>query len=97
MIVSFQLEWVCDKAALPSLAQSIFFCGSIVGGLLFGMIADRYGRVPALVGTNMLGFIGGIASAYSFNFVSFAIFRFIVGFAFDNCYTMMYILGMLFV
>lgn len=88
-----QQEWVCDKAALPSLAQSIFFCGAIVGGLLFGVIADRYGRIPALVGTNMLGFIGGIASAYSFNFISFAFFRFIVGFAFDNCFTMMYILG----
>lgn len=90
-----QLEWVCDKAALPSLAQSIFFCGAIVGGLMFGVIADRYGRIPALVGTNMLGFIGGIASAYSFNFISFAFFRFIVGFAFDNCFTMMYILGII--
>lgn len=87
---------MCDKAALPSFAQSIFFCGAIVGGLLFGVIADRYGRIPALVGTNMLGFIGGIASAYSFSFVSFAFFRFIVGFAFDNCFTMMYILGKIF-
>ncbi|XP_055311192.1 solute carrier family 22 member 13-like [Sitodiplosis mosellana] len=90
--ISTELEWVCDKAALPSFAQSIFFCGAIVGGLLFGVIADRYGRIPALVGTNMLGFIGGIATAYSFDFISFAFFRFIVGFAFDNCFTMMYIL-----
>lgn len=70
------------------------YCAFIfVGGLLFGIIADRYGRIPALVGTNMLGFIGGIATAYSFNFISFAFSRFIVGFAFDNCFTMMYILG----
>lgn len=60
---------------------------------MFGVIADRYGRIPALVGTNMLGFIGGIASAYSYSFISFSICRFIVGFAFDNCFTMMYILG----
>lgn len=92
-IYILQQEWVCDHAALPSFAQSAFFCGAIVGGLLFGLIADRYGRIPALVGTNLLGFIGGVGTAFSYNFVSFCVFRFIVGFAFDNCFTMMYILG----
>lgn len=86
---------MCEHAALPALAQSIFFCGAIVGGLMFGLIADRYGRIPALVGTNLLGFVGGVLSAFSYNFTSFAFFRFVLGFAFDNCFTMMYILGKL--
>lgn len=54
-----QLDWVCDNAYLPTLSQSIFFCGAIVGGLLFGWIADRYGRIPALAGCNLIGFVAG--------------------------------------
>ncbi|XP_015590141.1 organic cation transporter protein [Cephus cinctus] len=90
--VATELEWVCDNAALPTLAQSVFFVGAIFGGLIFGWIADRYGRIPALVGTNMAGFLAGIATVFSTSFWQFALCRFLVGLAFDNCFTMMYIL-----
>jgi MFS family permease len=46
----FQLDWVCEKDNLPATAQAIFFCGAIFGGLIFGWIADKYGRIPALMG-----------------------------------------------
>nr|CAH7757724.1 unnamed protein product [Callosobruchus chinensis] len=62
--ISTELDWVCDNSALPSTAQSIFFCGAILGGLVFGWLADRFGRIPALVGTNVAGFIGGIATTF---------------------------------
>ncbi|XP_001604048.2 organic cation transporter protein [Nasonia vitripennis] len=90
--VATELEWVCENAALPTFAQSIFFVGAIFGGLIFGWIADRYGRIPALVGTNLVGFISGIATIFAGNFWEFAACRFFFGFAFDNCFTMMYIL-----
>ncbi|KAJ8948973.1 hypothetical protein NQ318_022997, partial [Aromia moschata] len=85
-------NWVCENSALPSTAQSVFFCGAILGGLVFGWIADRYGRIPALVGTNLTGFVGGVATAFCSSFWSFCVCRFLVGMAFDNCFTMMYIL-----
>lgn len=87
------MEWVCDKAALPSVAQSVFFCGAILGGLVFGWVADRYGRIPALTGTNIVGFAAGVGTAFVTNFWQFSLCRFLVGMAFDNCFTMMYILG----
>ncbi|XP_034244931.1 organic cation transporter protein [Thrips palmi] len=90
--IAAELEWVCDNAALPNVAQSVFFGGAIVGGLLFGWVADRWGRVPALVGSNMVGLAAGIATAWAGSFWVFALCRFFVGFAFDNCFTMMYIL-----
>ncbi|XP_067647894.1 organic cation transporter protein isoform X2 [Eurosta solidaginis] len=90
--VATEQNWVCDDDALPTYAQSIFFLGAIVGGLLFGWIADKFGRIPALVGCNLIGFAAGVATAFTMNFWQFALMRFFVGFAFDNCFTMMYIL-----
>ncbi|XP_014228129.1 organic cation transporter protein-like [Trichogramma pretiosum] len=90
--IATELEWVCDNAALPTFAQSIFFVGAIFGGLIFGWIADRYGRIPALVGANCVGFVSGCATMLATNFWQFALCRFVFGFAFDNCFTMMYIL-----
>nr|CAD7198155.1 unnamed protein product [Timema douglasi] len=90
--LSPQLGWVCDQAALASVAQAVFFCGAILGGLVFGWIADRYGRIPALVGTNTVGLVAGVATAFCNTFWAFCLCRFLVGLAFDNCFTMMYIL-----
>ncbi|KAL5272987.1 hypothetical protein ACFFRR_000016 [Megaselia abdita] len=90
--IASQNDWVCEKQSLSTIAQSFFFGGAIIGGLLFGYIADRGGRIPALIGSNILGFIAGIGTAYSNNFWQFSLARFFAGFAFDNCFTMMYIL-----
>ncbi|XP_054732900.1 carcinine transporter [Anastrepha obliqua] len=90
--VATEQNWVCEHDALPTYAQSIFFMGAIVGGLLFGWIADKFGRIPALVGCNLIGFAAGVGTAFTTNFWQFALMRFFVGFAFDNCFTMMYIL-----
>ena len=88
-----QLNWVCDEGGKAPLAQALFFCGSITGGLLLGYIADRYGRIPALVLCNLIGALAGVITAFSYNFIVFAFSRFLLGVAFDNCFTLMYILG----
>lgn len=87
------MDWVCDKSYYPNLAQSIYYVGSICGGLLFGFIADNYGRIPALIGCNLFGAIAGMTTVFSNNFWQFALCRFFVGFAFDGCFAMLYILG----
>ncbi|CAH2101687.1 unnamed protein product [Euphydryas editha] len=89
--IATQLGWVCDKDEYPATAQAIFFCGSILGGLIFGWIADKFGRIPAIVGTNMAGFIAGIGTAFSNSFWSFCVCRFLAGLAYDNCFIIMYI------
>lgn len=90
--IATEQNWVCENAALPHTAQAIFFGGAILGGLIFGWLADRFGRIPALVGSNLVGFISGIATTLCSSFLGFCICRFLVGMAFDNCFTMMYIL-----
>ncbi|XP_066602022.1 carcinine transporter-like [Prorops nasuta] len=90
--IAAELEWVCDKTYLGSAAQSAFFFGSIIGGLIFGYIADHHGRIPALVSCNGVGFFASIATAFCNSFWSFCICRFIVGASFDNCFNILFII-----
>ncbi|GAB1867834.1 Solute carrier family 22 member 3 [Camponotus japonicus] len=83
--IAAELDWVCDQEYLISTAQSIFFCGSIVGGFLFGWIADHKGRIPALMLCNGVALLASIATASANTFWSFAVCRFLTGLAFDNC------------
>lgn len=80
-----------------TLAQSIFFVGAIFGGILFGAISDKYGRIPVLLGTTAFAFVGGISTIFSSTFWHFCVSRFLVGFAFDNIYVMAYILVLEFI
>ncbi|KAJ2943248.1 hypothetical protein O0L34_g12053 [Tuta absoluta] len=91
--IATELDWVCEKDSFASTAQAVFFCGAIVGGFIFGYIADKYGRIPALVGSNMAGFLAGVGTAFSDSFWSFCVCRFLVGLAYDNCFIIMYIVA----
>ena len=42
----FQMDWVCGDSWKAPLTQGIHFAGGAVGTLLFGLFADRYGRLP---------------------------------------------------
>ncbi|XP_057336891.1 carcinine transporter-like [Microplitis mediator] len=90
--IAAELEWVCDKNYLSSAAQSAFFIGSIIGGFIFGYIADHYGRIPALVSCNAVGFFASVATAFCDNFWTFALARLVVGSSFDNCFNILFII-----
>ncbi|CAG4958225.1 unnamed protein product [Colias eurytheme] len=85
-------EWVCDKASLVPWTQSISFLGSIVGGILCGTLADRYGRLPVLILANAFGAIGNIASMFTSGFWDFAACRFVAGMCVDSCFILIFIL-----
>lgn len=90
--ISSELGWVCDRGNNQARAQSLFSVGAIVGCLIFGWVADRYGRIPAAVFSNLLGFIGGFSSSFTNNFIQFTICRFIMGMAYDTNLVMVYVL-----
>ena len=47
-IFSFQLDLVCDNKWWPSTSTSLFYVGSLIGNVLFGVIADKYVFFPLL-------------------------------------------------
>lgn len=90
--ISSELGWVCNKSSYQANAQAIFFSGSVFGGLLFGYIADKYGRLPVIIGSNMIGCAAGLISSFARNFAEFATCRFFMGMAYDSCMMIMYLL-----
>jgi MFS family permease len=59
---------------------SITLIAAAVGGLVFGVIADRYGRVKALIYSVLIYAVFTAACGFARNIVELAIFRVLLGF-----------------
>ena len=68
-----------DALAYGGYATSIFLIGWATGGLVFGVIGDRYGRAKTMLWTILIYSICTGLSAFSQGFWDFAFYRFITG------------------
>ncbi|XP_037950517.1 organic cation transporter protein [Teleopsis dalmanni] len=92
--ITSELNWICDSAWKLTLGQSMFFVGSVVGSLIFGFLADLWGRMPILIIANLVAMAGNILTIFGTTLPLFCLFRFISGLATDSNFVMMYILVM---
>src|SRR6201986_3573295 len=60
-------------------AATFYLGGAVFGAILFGYLTDRLGRKKLFLVTLATYSLATIASAFSWNFVSFSIFRFFTG------------------
>ncbi|XP_030370478.1 organic cation transporter protein-like [Scaptodrosophila lebanonensis] len=90
--INAEMNWVCDDAYKARIGQSLFFVGSLLGTLTFGLLGDRLGRVPTLILANQCGFIGDFCTSYAANLTQFAVCRFISGWSADANFYLMFIL-----
>uniref|UniRef100_A0A087Y8F3 Si:dkey-166k12.1 n=1 Tax=Poecilia formosa TaxID=48698 RepID=A0A087Y8F3_POEFO len=88
-------EWdlVCSKAGLNSLGSSIYMFGLLVGSVLFGAMADRYGRRLVLLLSIALQTVFGVAVAFAPNFPVYVILRFAVGTTISGVIINAFVLG----
>jgi OCT family organic cation transporter-like MFS transporter 4/5 len=86
------LNWVCQNAWKSATGQSAYFVGSVFGTLLFGFLADHYGRLPVLISANLVAAFGTILTIFSQNVYFFTFSRLVTGFSCDADLYMMYIL-----
>lgn len=92
LTAAFQFNWVCKSDWIPSLGQSIFFTGSVIGTLAFGVLSDHIGRLHVLAASNLCAFFGNVCTILSRNPATFILSRFLAGFATDSNFVMMYII-----
>lgn len=82
---------MCDQRWKATVGQSLFFVGSVFG-VLFGVLADRVGRLPVLILANLTALAGNLATMFSSDLMTFAAARFVSGLATDSNFVMLYIL-----
>ena len=61
------------------LLDAIIFLGMMVGGYLWGSLSDLIGRRSCLITSLTVNGIFGLASAFSPNYTTFLLFRFLSG------------------
>ncbi|HSY74472.1 MAG TPA: MFS transporter, partial [Dongiaceae bacterium] len=54
--------------------------GMLVGGIAFGILGDRIGRVAILFGSILLYSVANIANGFAHSIEAYAVWRFIAGF-----------------
>ncbi|XP_049731493.1 solute carrier family 22 member 16 [Elephas maximus indicus] len=76
-------EWdlVCHREWLAKVIQPMFMLGVLLGALIFGYLSDRVGRRLILWSTSIGKFLFGIAVAFTFDYYSFMVTRFLLAMA----------------
>jgi MFS family permease len=69
------------------LAASCYLAGAVLGAFLFGWLTDRLGRKKLFTVTLLVYLLATAATALSWNFWSFALFRFLTGAGIGGEYT----------
>ncbi|XP_068432785.1 organic cation transporter protein [Clinocottus analis] len=88
-------EWnlVCDSASLNNMASSIYMFGLLVGAVVFGSLADKYGRRNIILVNLASQAVFGVGSAFAPNFYVYIALRFVVGTSISGVIMNAFVLG----
>ncbi|XP_069501068.1 solute carrier family 22 member 20-like [Ambystoma mexicanum] len=69
---------------MRDMAQSVFMAGVLIGAVVFGRLADRFGRRALLIWSYLQMGIAGTCVAFLPTFSCYCVFRFLTGMAFSG-------------
>ncbi|XP_075994141.1 solute carrier family 22 member 13-like [Genypterus blacodes] len=76
-----EFDLVCDKRSLHKISQAIYMGGFLIGALVFGSVADRFGRRFAVLLAILLLVLFSVGNAFSPNIYIFMVLNFFCGFS----------------
>jgi len=79
------VQWPHISKFQYSLLSSLTFAGELLGGLLWALISDRFGRRLPWIGTAAMAACVGMLSAFAPCFHALLILRFVLGMAIGSC------------
>lgn len=88
-------EWdlVCENASLNNMGASIYMFGLLVGAVVFGHLADKYGRRIIILVNLASQATFGVAAAFAPNFYIYTALRFMVGTSISGVIMNAFVLG----
>lgn len=89
-------EWdlVCSKNHFRATADALFMVGVMLGSIIFGDLADRFGRFPIFFASLVIQVIFGVLVAVSPEYITYSISRLIVGATTSGVFLVAYVIGL---
>ncbi|XP_047989832.1 solute carrier family 22 member 3-like [Leguminivora glycinivorella] len=78
--VATKYGMICEKALYVSYSESILYFGLLIGAIVCGSLADRYGRLMLYATCQLIIGVAGCLVSFAPSFAIFCVMRFIEGF-----------------
>ncbi|XP_059619532.1 organic cation transporter protein isoform X2 [Phlebotomus argentipes] len=79
--ITTQWNLICAQDQLANASQTIFMLGILIGNVVFGSLADKFGRRGPLVFAVLIQLVSGVATAFAPWFWLFCLLRFLTALA----------------
>uniref|UniRef100_A0A915PXC4 Major facilitator superfamily (MFS) profile domain-containing protein n=1 Tax=Setaria digitata TaxID=48799 RepID=A0A915PXC4_9BILA len=89
-----EYDLVCDRKYWVDLTSMAFYIGSFIGNVLFGYIADKFGRRISFFIILGILVVCGTLNSFAWNIYSFIVLRFLTGLAFPALFQLPFIISM---
>ncbi|XP_028413363.1 organic cation transporter protein-like [Dendronephthya gigantea] len=89
-----EFDLVCDDAYKSELSTTVYFGGVLVGSLIYGFLADKYGRKPTLAVSQLSGGILSFGIFIFRNYYAFVTLRFFLGIQTQAAFIVSFVLAL---